>query len=692
MSSRTSVRVATDVGGTFTDMAFIEVGADGSQRARTAKVETTPPHFEEGVLNVLERGEVDVTEVDFLAHGTTVVINALTERKGAVIGLITTEGFRDVLEISRGNRPDFFNLHYQKPAPFVPRYLRKELPGRVTYRGEERAPLDLTELAPILDGFRVEKVEAIAVCLLHSYAMPSHEEEVIAAIKKYWPEVSVVASHQISREWREYERTNTTVLSAYVQPIAEKYLTGIEDAMEKRGFTGNLYVMQSNCGVDNLSRSKQIPITMVESGPASGVLAAAELGKAIGESNILALDIGGTTAKCSLIENAEVKIVSDYWIERTPTNAGYPVMVPVVDIVEIGNGGGSIAWVDEFEKLHVGPKSAGAIPGPAAYGKGGTEATTTDANLLLGRINSNYFCGGDLDADVMAAEKAVDQVALKLRTSRENAAQGIIRIANNNMTNALKLVSVNRGYDPRDFTLVVFGGGGGMHGVALAAELGVKKVVVPNGAAVFSAWGMIMSDLRRDIFVTQLMDLDENTVQKFDGLMEGVEQQARSQFESEGVPRDKISFRHLAKIRYQNQEHSVEVEVSSRPLEELKLKKLEEDFHEIYKREYTYRLDSPIEIVGIHTVVTADIGSFKIGEVEKSGATVDAAKKGIREVDFAQEGIHDSSIYDGALLEPGMEFTGPAIIEDSGSTTVVHPGNYVHIDSYGNVHINLREN
>jgi len=673
-------------------MAYIEVGADGSQRTRTAKVETTPPHFEQGVLNVLERGEVDVTDVEFLAHGTTVVINALTERKGAVIGLITTQGFRDVLEISRGNRPDFFNLHYQKPPPFVPRYLRKELPGRVTYRGEERVPLDLTGLSSILDGFRVEKVEAIAICLLHSYAKPSHEEEVIAAIKEYWPEVSVVASHQISREWREYERTNTTVLSAYVQPIAEKYLSGIEDAMEKRGFTGNLYVMQSNCGVDNLSRSKQIPITMVESGPASGVLAAAELGKAIGVSNILALDIGGTTAKCSLIENAEVKIVSDYWIERTPTNAGYPVMVPVVDIVEIGNGGGSIAWVDEFEKLHVGPKSAGAIPGPAAYGKGGTEATTTDANLLLGRINPNYFCNGELDADVMAAEKAVDQVALKLGTSRENAARGIIRIANNNMTNALKLVSVNRGYDPRDFTLVVFGGGGGMHGVALAAELGVKKVVVPNGAAVFSAWGMIMSDLRRDIFITQLMDLDENTVQKFDGLMEGIEQQARSQFESEGVSPDRIDFRHLAKIRYQNQEHSVEVEVSARPLEEFKLKKLEENFHEIYKREYTYRLDAPIEIVGIHTVVTADIGTFQIAEVDKSGATVDVAKKGIREVDFAQDGTHDASIYDGALLEPGMEFTGPAIIEDSGSTTVVHPGNDVHIDSYGNVHINLRGN
>ena len=649
MSGRVKLRAATDVGGTFTDMAIIEVSADGTQRVRTAKVETTPPHFEEGVHNVLERGNVDVTEVQFLAHGTTVVINALTERKGAVIGLITTEGFRDVLEISRGNRPDFFNLHYQKPPPFVPRYLRKELPGRVTYRGEERTPLDLTGLAAILDGFRAENVEAIAVCLLHSYAKTSHEEEVVSAIKDYWPEVLVVASHQICREWREYERTNTAVLSAYVQPIAEKYLSGIEEAMEKKGFTGNLYVMQSNCGVDNLSRSKRIPITMVESGPASGVLAAAELGRAIGESNILALDIGGTTAKCSLIENAEVRIVSDYWIERTPTNAGYPIMVPVVDIVEIGNGGGSIAWVDEFGKLHVGPNSAGAVPGPAAYGKGGTEATSTDANLLLGRINPNYFCGGEIDADVVAAEMAVDQVAEKLGISRQNAAQGIIRIANNNMTNVLKLVSVNRGYDPRDFTLVAFGGGGGLHGVALAAELGVRKVVIPNGAAVFSAWGMIMSDLRRDIFVTQLMDLDENTVEVFDGLMKGVEEQAQGQFEAEGVPSNRISFRHLAKVRYQNQEHSVEVEVSARPLDQARFQKLEKDFHEVYKREYTYSLDSPVEIVGIHTVVTADIGKLQLGHVERTDATVDAARKGTREVDFAQEGVHDASIYDGAL-------------------------------------------
>ena len=326
-------------------------------------------------------------------------------------------------------------------------------------------------------------------------------------MQRLWPGVSVVSSHQITREWREYERTNTAVLSAYVQPTAERYLSRLHNGLKAKGFDKSPYIMQSNCGVDSLESVSKIPITMVESGPASGFWGAAELGKLIGEPNVLALDIGGTTAKCSLIENGEVRIKTDYWIERDRTSAGYPIMVPVVDLVEIGNGGGSIAWVDDFGKLHVGPQSAGAVPGPAAYGRGGTKATTTDANLWLGRINKDYFCGGEIDADMKSAEAAIKAVAEKLGVDADEAARGIIRIANNNMVNALKLVSLNRGHDPRDFTLVAFGGGGGMHGVALAAELGVRKVVVPAGASVFSAWGMMMSDLRRDYFVTRLADL-----------------------------------------------------------------------------------------------------------------------------------------------------------------------------------------
>jgi len=342
MSNELTIRLATDVGGTFTDLVTFETDEQtGAQRVRSTKADTTPGVFEQGILNAIEVGEVDLAAVHHHVHGTTVVINALTERRGVTVGLITTEGFRDSLEIARGNRPDFFNLDYAKPPAFVPRYLRREVPGRITHLGEERRSLDLSDLGSILDGFRAEGVEAIAICLLNAYANIDHEQAVVDAVKQSWPEVAVVASHQITREWREYERTNTAVLSAYVQPPAERYLTQLQDTLRERGLTGPTLVMQSNCGVTSLEAASATPITITESGPASGFQAAAALGRLI---------------------------VTDYWIERTQASAGYPVMVPVVDLVEIGNGGGSIAWVDDFGKLRVGPQSAGALPGPASYG------------------------------------------------------------------------------------------------------------------------------------------------------------------------------------------------------------------------------------------------------------------------------------------------------------------------------------
>ncbi|WP_114217368.1 hydantoinase/oxoprolinase family protein [Ochrobactrum sp. 3-3] len=688
--SQKTIRVATDVGGTFTDLVCFETDhATGQFRITTAKSDTTPPNFEEGVLNVLDKGGIDPKTVDFLAHGTTVVINALTERKGVKVGLITTEGFRDSLEIARGNRPDFFNLHYEKPEPFVPRYLRRELPGRFDYHGTEMTPLDLSGLPAILDDFRADGVEAIAVCFLHSYANPSHEQATIAEIARLWPEIATVASHQITREWREYERTNTTVMSAYVQPTAERYLSRLNDGLTGKGFDGNLFVMQSNCGVDSLESVKKIPITMVESGPASGFWGAAELGKLIGEPNVLALDIGGTTAKCSLIESGQVRIMTDYWIERDRTSAGYPIMVPVVDLVEIGNGGGSIAWVDDFGKLHVGPKSAGAMPGPAAYGRGGTNATTTDANLWLGRINRDYFCGGSVVADMAATEKALSEVGEKLGVSTDDVARGIVRIANNNMVNALKLVSLNRGFDPRDFTLVAFGGGGAMHAVALGTELGVKKVVIPAGASVFSAWGMMMSDLRRDYFVTKLADLKPGAAEAIEGLFAETEALAHRQFAEEGVGKDKVRFLRYGKFRYQNQEHTTEVLVEGAITDE-SLAAIEAAFHETYEREYTYRLDAPVELVGIHLVASAEVGKLKMQERPLSATPASAARKGERKVDYALEGVHPAAIYDGEKLEPGMAFTGPAIVEDPGTTIVVHPGNRVEIDGFGNIHIHLK--
>lgn len=680
------IRAATDVGGTFTDLVYFFVDPEtGRQEILTAKSDTTPPNFEEGVLNVLAKSGVEIDDIGFLAHGTTVVINALTERKGVKTGLITTTGFRDSLEIARGNRPDYFNLHYVKPAPFVPRYLRREVPGRLTHDGRERQPLDLSGIPAILDDFRAEDVAAVAICLLHAYADPRHEQAVFERVRELWPEVSVVASHQITREWREYERTSTAVLSAYVQPVAERYLSRLADGVRDGGFGGQLYIMQSNCGVDSVEKTKEIPITMVESGPASGFWGAAELGRLIGEPNVLALDIGGTTAKCSLIDGGHVKIISDYWIERSRRSAGYPIMVPVVDLVEIGSGGGSIAWVDDFGKLHVGPESAGAVPGPAAYGRGGSDATTTDANLALGRINEDYFCGGEIEADMESVDRALDRVAAKLDVDRVEAARGVVRIANNNMVNALKLVSLNRGYDPRDFTLVAFGGGGGMHAVALAVELGIRKVVIPRAADVFSAWGMLMSDLRRDTFVTRLLSLNADNAGRLDELLGEMTAAALEQFEREGVARDQVRFLRYGNLRYENQEHGVEVLLPEGAIDAAAVAAIAATFHESYEREYTYRLAAPVEFVGAHLVAIAEVGKLAPATLPTTGRTVEQAAKARRPVDFATEGVHAADVYDGELLEPGMAFGGPAIVETKGSTTVVHPGDEVTVDQFGNL-------
>jgi len=435
--------------------------------------------------------------------------------------------------------------------------------------------------------------------------------------------------------------------------------------------------------------TSRVPIAMVESGPASGVWAAAELGNLIGDPNVLALDIGGTTAKCSLVVDGRVKVMTDYWIERTRRTAGHPIMVPVVDLVEIGQGGGSIAWVDEFGKLHVGPRSAGALPGPAAYGRGGTEATTTDANLALGRINSEYFCGGEIEADMSAVESSLGDVAERLGVEAAEAARGIVRIANNNMVNALKLVSLNRGYDPRDFTLVAFGGGGGMHAVALAAELGIRRVVIPRAADVFSAWGMLMSDLRRDYLVTRLMGLDEASSPALGALLDEIRALALGQFAAEEVDESQVRFLVYGKLRYENQEHSVEVPLPDGGVDAAAVAEIADRFHIAYEREYTYRLSAPIEFVGAHVVAVAEVGKLVPEPLPTTGRNASDALKAGRTVDYAVEGAHSAQIYDGELLEPRMRFSGPAVVETKGSTTVVHPGNELAVDDYGNLVIRL---
>ena len=681
------LRVATDIGGTFTDLVFVTPAGE----VATGKSHTTPAQFEKGVMDVISASHISPSDFVSFVHGTTIVINAITERKGAKVGLLTSEGFRDILEIGRGNRPDFFNLEYRKPKPVVPRYLRREVRGRINYKGIETTPLDLSGLPAILDDFRAEGVEAIAICFINSYANPAHEEAALARVKELWPEASAVASYQITREWREYERTNTAVLSAYVQPVAHRYLDRLTSALYDAGMRCTPYIMQSNCGVDTVKSARQIPITMVESGPASGIWGAAALGRLIGELDAIAIDIGGTTAKCGLITGGQVKLNTNYLIERRETSAGYPVMVPVVDLVEIGNGGGSIAWVDEFHRLHVGPQSAGAVPGPVAYGIGGTEATTTDANLALGCINPHYFCGGTLEAEMDAVDRALDKLAAilpGLNTSRQEAARGIVRIANNNMVNAIKLISVNRGHDPRDFTLIAFGGGGGMHACALARELGIKKVVIPKQSSVFSAWGMLLSDLRRDYLQTQIVDLSApGAAAQLDEALRQLEEKALQEFTAEDIDRARVHFLRYGRCRYQNQEHSVEIALPDGAITAEQIEAICERFRTDYEREYTYRLAAPVELVCHHLIAIAEVDKLRPQKLPATGRTLEAAVKGWRDVDYVEAGIHRATIYNGDALEPGMKFVGPAIIEESGATTVIPPGLPCHVDDYGDYHI-----
>ena len=683
------VRAATDVGGTFTDLVYYEYDLE-SQRfntLKTAKVDTTPPDFEKGVMDVLQSAEVAPDSIHFFAHGTTVVINAVTERKGVKVGLLTTQGFRDVLEIARGNRPDLFNYSYVKPPPFVPRHLRREIPGRINYKGEVLHALTLDNLTEIIDDFRNEQVDAIAICLLHSYVNPDHEVELAEAISSIWPDVDIVTSHEITREWREYERSNTVVLSTYIHPIANRYLGKLQAQLEDDGFAGQAYIMQSNGGIDTIGSSRLRPIRMIESGPASGVLGAAALGDLIGIENIIALDIGGTTAKCSLIEDGRVRISTEYMIEKTPRYAGYPILAPVVDIVEIGAGGGSIIWSDEGGKLHVGPQSAGAVPGPAAYGRGGMQPTLTDANLVTGRIDPEYFLGGRIKADMDSIAKAFQYLSKRLGMSMEELARGAIRIANNNMINALKLVSVNRGYDPRDFTLVAFGGGGAMHASALAAELQIGKVIVPNKASVFSAWGMLMSDLRRDYVVTKPTQLVASSATEINHMYRALEQQAASEFSADDIAQDRLRFERYADMRYHGQEHTVKVPYPEGAVTTKSIDLAIDIFQREYEREYTYRLDTAVELISYHVVAFGNVDKPRPQKLERSGRTLDKCIRGYRLVDFDVAGVHEATIYERAGLEPGMQIFGPAIVEEPDTTVVLFPQQELTIDDYGNLRI-----
>ncbi|MFS0644454.1 hydantoinase/oxoprolinase family protein [Siminovitchia sp. 179-K 8D1 HS] len=676
------MRVATDIGGTFTDLVYInEEGEFG-----VAKSHTTPPNFDEGVIDVIRKSELNQEAISTFIHGTTLIINALTEKKGVKTGLITTKGFRDVLEIARGNRPDLFNTRYKKPKPFVERALRREVEERLNYKGEVITPLNKDDIVRAVKYFQKENVEAIAVAYLHSYVNPIHEKETVSLIRELWQEVSVIASYETTKEWREYERTNTTILNAYVQPIAASYINRLENKLKENQTQSQNYIMQSNGGTSTFDKAKKLPISMVESGPVAGIFGAAVLGELIGEKNIIAFDIGGTTAKCSLIENGEVKVSTDYFIERNSVNAGYPIKTPVVDIVEIGNGGGSIAWIDDAGALKVGPKSAGALPGPVAYGQGGTDPTTTDANLYIGRLSARNF---DYPVDMKKVKQAIEErIANHFNMSVEEAALGIIRIANSNMLNALKLISIRKGYNPREFTLVAFGGGGSMHAPALAKELGVKNVVIPLASPVFSAWGMLMTDLRQDYIQTYINLLDDIDLEEISRKWEAIETNAMAEFKAQGVDQSNIVFARYVDMRYVGQEHTVKVPVPSGRWDQKDITKIVNKFHELHEKNYTFKLlDTKTEIVSLHLTAFGKVEKPKLKKVEVNG-NVDDALKEIRPVFYEEKGWIDTKVYNRSNLPTNNLVAGPAIVEEKSAVTVIYEDQSLYADSYGNLIIN----
>lgn len=674
------MRVATDIGGTFTDL----VAVDDQGKTILTKSHTTSPNFEEGVIKVIQKSGVCPQEIKDFIHGTTTIINALTERKGAKTALITTKGFRDVLEIARCNRPDLFNMVFAKPRPFIPRYLRKEVEERVSFDGKVVTPLNEEDIKAAVEYFKKEKVEAIAVCYINSYANDEHEKRTVELIRKLWPEVFVTSSIEVTKEWREYERTSTIALNSYVMPVASSYIDNLDRRLKEAGCHAKEYIMQSNGGTTTFEQAKQTPINMVESGPVAGVYGSAILGKMIGERNIIAFDVGGTTAKCSLIDNGEVKVTTEYRIERTESYAGYPIMAPVVDIVEIGNGGGSIAWIDEAGSLKVGPQSAGAVPGPVAYGIGGTEPTTTDACLVTGRLSAENF---DNQVDMDAVRAAIqEKVGDAFGMDTDEAAMSILRVAEANMYNALKLISVRRGYDPRDFTMVAFGGGGPMHCAYLAKELNIRKVIVPIAAPVFSAWGMLMTDVRHDYIQTNIRRMNEVSAEELNDMWEGLLSQAQEQFEKEDIPKENIVCNYIADMRYMGQEHTVKVNVPPIPWSEETKEEIIQRFHDTHEHFYTFRLtDTPTEIVNLHLVAYGRLTKPELAKIPPQEGPVEDAKKEIRKVYFAEDGWMDTPVYLREKLGRGAVLDGPVIVEEAAASAVAAKGQRITVDDYGNL-------
>jgi N-methylhydantoinase A len=687
------VHVGVDIGGTFTDIVLCL--PDGT--VRVSKVSSTPQDpglaVVTGLTALLRTAGVAPDEVTEIVHGTTVASNTILQKTGAVTGLITTRGFRDVLEIGRVRTPDLYDLTWEKPAPLVPRRRRLEVDERVAADGSVVRALDARGVVHAAQRLAAAGAQVIAICFINSHANPAHEQEAERLVREAVPHVDVSASWAVLPEMKEYERTSTTVVNGYLLPVMQRYLAELAAGLARSGVRAPLLVVASNGGVVGARQAAERPVFVVGSGPAAGVTGAARLGAAVGEPNLIAFDMGGTTAKASLVESGQPTLTTEYeFREGMSTSSrfikagGYMLKAPSIDIAEVGTGAGSIAWIDTGGLLRVGPRSAGARPGPACYGIGGSEPTITDANLVLGYLDPEHLAGGELKLQAALAREAVERhVAAPLGLSVEEAARGIRDVANASMARAIRAVTIERGRDPRDFTLVAFGGSGPAHACDVAAALDVRRVLVPVAPGVFTAVGMLASDVTHHFVRAAGGALeDPRTLARARTALDELSAEALATLASEGYPRDRVEIGALADLRYAGQASELVVPLPGGRVDAARLRELREAFDREYAATYGYSTDEPLELVNVRMVATgrrAHRLDFK--NVRIVGAP-DAVKRQ-RAVHWSRSAppVTTPVVSRESIARDPMP--GPLIIEEYDSTVVVPPGAAVHRDGFGNL-------
>jgi N-methylhydantoinase A len=628
-------------------------------------------------------------------HATTVATNAIIEGKTARVGMLVTRGFRDILEIGRQIRSRLYDVHLQKPAPLVPRRWSLEVAERLDAEGRVLQPLDVEGVRAAVRRLRDEGVEAVVICFLHAYLNPAHERAAAAVVREEMPATWLSVSSEVCPEFREYLRGSTAAVNAAVMPIVSRYVDALESRLAALGATAPFYVMQSNGGVMTSASAKERPVYMVESGPAAGVIAAGAVAAPYGYRNVLSFDMGGTTAKVGLIQDGRFRLSTEMEVGAhavTPLGegrgGGYPVRTPVIDLVEVGAGGGSEAWIDAGGALRVGPRSAGARPGPACYGLGGDTPTITDANLALGRLDPGFFLGGEMPLDADAARRAIAlRVAAPLRLDPLAAASGIVEIANAHMIGAMRLVSVQRGYDPRDFVLVAFGGAGPLHANALARELGIPTVLVPPSPGIASAMGMLVTDIRHEFVATRRLRLDALAPAALDALFTDFLVEGDARLTRDGVPPGDRRMLRSADLRYHGQSFELSVTVPPGPLLAADLERLRALFHAMHERAYGYAApDDPVELVNVRLAAVGVTPKPRRAALAEGGRSAAAAVKGRRDVWFAETGgLCPTPVLDRGKLLRGNVIEGPAIIEEHDASTLVHPGWTATVDEHAHL-------